>query len=227
MLKDSLRAQQKPCADRVQSFKCSAVDLDIGGTFGIQTAQYGIKTASLADDPRPADDQAQSVATALQAVPCSCPGGGSARCAGSRSGSGHRGGRRPLDASQSKPTFARNHGQFRGNSLGAAASARIADKRECARSATAPCGGAWPRPGPHEPGKQWRASASRDAGRAPSTIIRRGRRPTLCANHSNCEICPGLFGQCAEKLVLREAVGRFADRAQLVALPDRYNLGLG
>src|SRR4029077_10381051 len=50
MLQASLRAQQEPCGERVQSFECSAVNLDVGGAFGIQTAQYGIKTASLADD---------------------------------------------------------------------------------------------------------------------------------------------------------------------------------
>jgi hypothetical protein len=51
--------------------------------------------------------------------------------------------------------------------------------------------------------------------------------PLYCANHGNCEICWALFGQCAKKLVLREAVGPLADRARLVAILDRYNVGLG
>lgn len=82
MLKDPLGAQQKPRADRVQSFECGAVHLDMSGAFGIQTAQYGVKAASLADDPRSADDQVQRVASALQTVPCSCLGRGNAQCAG-------------------------------------------------------------------------------------------------------------------------------------------------
>jgi hypothetical protein len=51
--------------------------------------------------------------------------------------------------------------------------------------------------------------------------------PLYCANHDSCEICRALFGQCAEKIVLREAVGPFADRAWLAALLDRYNDGFG
>jgi hypothetical protein len=49
--------------------------------------------------------------------------------------------------------------------------------------------------------------------------------PLYRADHDNCEICAALFGQCTEKLVLREAVGPFAVR--LAALLDRYNVGRG
>jgi hypothetical protein len=73
--------------------------------------------------------------------------------------------------------------------------------------------------GAHPLAQRW-SRAICDHPTAPDGLLYR-------ANHDNGEICAALFDRCAEKLVLRESVGLFADRTRLAALLDRYNVGLG
>ncbi len=56
MFKPALGAQQKPCADRVEPLKSSAIDLHACEALGIEGSHQGIEPARFADHPKPTDD---------------------------------------------------------------------------------------------------------------------------------------------------------------------------